>query len=305
MKISLPCFLFILLQITHAHNTDQPFNAIWSFGNSLADTGNFIVLARGVLPYDVFEHLPYGVTYFGQPTGRASDGRLVIDIIAQTLGLPLVPPYLSQGQNFSRGVNFAVIGAPALGMDFFQRRNITGFLPTDTSLNVQLSWFVDKVKHLLCNTTQSCLDYFKRSLFLLGEFGGNDYNLALFAGKSVSEAKSYIPFVIDIIRQTAESLLKQGALHIVIPGNFPTGCIPILLTIFASNNKLDYDNLGCLKEYNTIGFDHDMKLKEMVAQLQNKYPQAKIIYADYYEPVIQFLQNPSKFGFTVSDPLQI
>ncbi|KAJ3701173.1 hypothetical protein LUZ61_004878 [Rhynchospora tenuis] len=306
MTISLPCFLLFasLLVITRAHNTDQNFNAIFSFGNSLADPGNFIRLARGVLPYDVFEHLPYGVTYFGQPTGRASDGRLVIDFIAQDQDFPLIPPYLSQGQNFSKGVNFAVIGAPALSLDFFQQRNITGFLPVDTSLNVQLGWF-EQLKPLLCNTTQSCQDYFSKCLFVLGEFGGNDYNLALFSGKSVSEAKSYIPVVIDTIRQAAESLLKQGALHIVIPGNFPTGCIPILLTIFASKNKLDYDNLGCLKEYNTIGFDHDTKLKEMVAQLQNTYPQAKISYADYYEPVIQFLQNPMKFGFTVNDPLQI
>jgi GDSL-like Lipase/Acylhydrolase len=82
----------------------------------------------------------------------------------------------------------------------------------------------------------------------------------------------------------------------ILPGNVPTGCIPIILTIYASTNKLDYDHLGCLKKYNAIGFYHNLKLKELAAQLQNSYPQARIIYADYYEPMIQFLQNPDKFG---------
>ncbi|KAJ4818491.1 GDSL esterase/lipase [Rhynchospora pubera] len=60
-----------------------------------------------------------------------------------------------------------------------------------------------------------------------------------------------------------------------------------------------------LPEYNTIGFYHNIKLKETVEQLQGAYPQARIIYADYYEPMIQLLQNPSKYGFTVTEPLRI
>ncbi|KAJ4794636.1 GDSL esterase/lipase [Rhynchospora pubera] len=302
MKLLVLRFLLLISCFSHSYATkDQPYNAIFSFGNSYADTGNFVTLENGATPY---EHLPYGMTYFGEPTGRASDGRLVIDFIAQALGLPLIPPYFSHGQNFSRGANFAVIGATALSLDYLKQRGIPTLLPVDTSINTQLGWF-DQLKPLLCDTTESCQDFFSRSLFILGEFGGNDYAFILSAGKSISEVQSYMPVVIDTIRQAAESLLKQGALHIIIPGILPSGCVPIRLTTYASKNKSDYDSLGCLKEYNTLGFHHNMMLKETVAQLQSTYPLAKFIYADYYEPVIQFLQNPNKFGFTVKEPLRI
>jgi hypothetical protein len=81
MELLLLCFLFFISLFTRAYCDDQPYNAIFSFGNSYADTGNFVILVKGVLPYDVFEHLPYGMTYFGHPTGRGSDGRLIIDFI--------------------------------------------------------------------------------------------------------------------------------------------------------------------------------------------------------------------------------
>jgi hypothetical protein len=34
------------------------------------------------------------------------------------------------------------------------------------------------------------------SLFLVGEIGGNDYNQALFQGRSVDEVKTYVPDVV-------------------------------------------------------------------------------------------------------------
>lgn len=56
-----------------------PYNAIFSFGDSLADTGNFI--RSGALAFPVTGKLPYGETFFKHATGRCSNGRLIIDFI--------------------------------------------------------------------------------------------------------------------------------------------------------------------------------------------------------------------------------
>jgi hypothetical protein len=53
------------------------YRALFNFGDSLADAGNLI--ANGVPDILATARLPYGQTYFGKPTGRCSDGRLVID----------------------------------------------------------------------------------------------------------------------------------------------------------------------------------------------------------------------------------
>jgi hypothetical protein len=47
---------------------------VFNFGDSNSDTGGFWAAFPAQPP-------PFGVTYFGRPTGRASDGRLVIDFI--------------------------------------------------------------------------------------------------------------------------------------------------------------------------------------------------------------------------------
>lgn len=53
------------------------YYALFNFGDSLADAGNLI--QNGTPEILATARLPYGQTYFGKPTGRCSDGRLVID----------------------------------------------------------------------------------------------------------------------------------------------------------------------------------------------------------------------------------
>lgn len=55
------------------------YDRVFSFGDSLTDTGNAAILpATAGGP---FTRAPYGETYFHHPSGRASDGRLIIDFV--------------------------------------------------------------------------------------------------------------------------------------------------------------------------------------------------------------------------------
>lgn len=69
-----PLWLLIVFLVSlPAGSRSQQYDALFSFGDSLSDTGNIVVAG-----------LPYGMSFFGRPTGRCSNGRLVIDFIGST-----------------------------------------------------------------------------------------------------------------------------------------------------------------------------------------------------------------------------
>ncbi|KAJ3701181.1 hypothetical protein LUZ61_004886 [Rhynchospora tenuis] len=282
-------FTVLLHQVTST-TLQSSYNAIFNFGDQYSDTGNFVILAPRAL---FIGNSPYGETDFNRPTGRASNGRVVLDFIAQSIPLPLIPPYLAQGQDFSKGANFAVARATALDFVFYQKNNI---IPTDlpllnTSLSVQLGWF-ENLMASLCNTTDACNLYFNRSLFLLGTIGVADYFTFLAVGKTVDYCNSKVPDVVGSITSVAK--------HMALPGVVPIGCLPRILTIYVSPNVSDYDSIGCLQIYNNISQYHNRILRVAVKQLQIEFPKAVISYADYYEPITKFLANPRLYGFTVN-----
>ncbi|XP_052202857.1 GDSL esterase/lipase At5g45910 [Diospyros lotus] len=272
------------------------YDSIYSFGDSLADTGNFLL--SGAAAFPAVGKLPYGKTFFHRPTGRCSDGRLVIDFIAEAYGLPLVPPYLAvvKGHKFQHGVNFAVAGATALDAKFFFDQGIGFILWTNDSLAVQLGWF-KQLKSTLCSTKQDCDNYFKRSLFLVGEIGGNDYNYQIFIGASIKQLKAVVPSVVEAIIAAVAMLIEEGAAELAVPGNLPIGCSALYLTVFQSPNKADYDQNGCLKGYNSFSKYHNAQLKLALEKLRGKYPNARIIYADYYGAAKRFFHTPFHHGF--------
>ncbi|RWW24010.1 hypothetical protein BHE74_00007267 [Ensete ventricosum] len=70
--------LLIVLFLLFTGTSVGCYTSIFSFGDSIADTGN--AMYSGSIPESV-RHLPYGQTYFGLATGRFSDGRLIVDFI--------------------------------------------------------------------------------------------------------------------------------------------------------------------------------------------------------------------------------
>lgn len=57
------------------------------------------------------------------------------------------------------------------------------------------------IKFLLINffLVIECDNYFKRSLFLMGEIGGNDYNYPFFVGGTINQLKAMVPLVVQTI----------------------------------------------------------------------------------------------------------
>jgi phospholipase/lecithinase/hemolysin len=82
MRTSHTAFLvLIILPYLGTGGAQSKFTSIISFGDSYTDTGNFVRWADPVLPPHPINNLPNGETFFGHPTGRASNGRIVLDFI--------------------------------------------------------------------------------------------------------------------------------------------------------------------------------------------------------------------------------
>ncbi|KAK9940536.1 hypothetical protein M0R45_017192 [Rubus argutus] len=295
--------LFILLAslsltLCSVSSSLQQYQAIFNFGDSLSDTGNYLL--SSARPFPINGKLPYGETFFHNATGRCSDGRLIVDFFAEESGLPYLPPYLGlkKDQNVSHGVNFAVAGATALDPEFFYQMKIGSSLTTNYSLSTQVAWF-KKLKPSLCSTKQDCDNYFQNALFLVGEIGGNDYNYPLFVGSSIDQIKASVPRVIGAITTATSALIEEGAVELVVPGNLPIGCSAVYLTSFQESSKASYNETnGCLKALNTFAEYHNSELKRALGFLKAKYPHARIMYADYFEAAMPMFVAPQRNGFS-------
>lgn len=263
------------LRIKETLNQAMEFEAIYQFGDSLSDTGNYVREHAS----SAYSRLPYGQTYY--PTGRASDGLIMVDYFATYFNLPLLNPYLADGSDFTQGVNFAVVGATANGGDY--------------SLATQLSWFRCHLNSTFSDP-MAIKERLQKSLVLMGEIGGNDFNGPFYRGRSIHEVCKLIPGVVKTIKDAVEEVISLGATNIVVPGNFPIGCVPLYLVKFATNDTSKYDELECLKDYNDFSKFYNQQLLQAIQQLQQEHPDVAIVYADYYSALISVIINAPQLG---------
>lgn len=294
-SFSLRCVLiFYLHSWRHSYAAAVCHSAIYSFGDSLADTGNW--LASNPIAAAIVDKPPYGETYFKRATGRFSDGRLVVDYIAQASGLPLLVPYLAGSTANTNGVNFAVAGATALEPAFFVKRLK---MPPMTlfSLDKQIHWFLEYRKKICANSTD-CEEHFANALFMVGEIGGNDYNNPFMQGRPMKEVETFVPLVINKTVIAMKTLITVGgAKKILAQNNLPIGCSALYLKKYATGlGQEPLDAMGCMPRFNAFARRGNNLLKTKVAHLQAQYPDVKFVFGDNYKAVLKILQTPQLLG---------
>lgn len=82
----------------------------------------------------------------------------------------------------------------------------------------------------------------------------------------------------------------------VVPGNFPIGCLPIYLTRFKTNNSNAYDSFHCLKELNNLAIYHNQHLQQSIEDLRKQNPNITIAYGDYYKAYQWILSHVQSLG---------
>ncbi|GLJ08231.1 hypothetical protein SUGI_0084530 [Cryptomeria japonica] len=277
----------------HVNATDCEFPAMFNFGDSNSDTGG-LSSAFGAAPP------PNGETFFHKPAGRYCDGRLVIDFIAESLGLPYLSAYLqSVGSNFSHGANFATAGSTIRPQNTTLRQS--GFSPF--SLDVQ-SWQFNQFKDKSIdayNQSASYKDalpkpeYFNKALYTF-DIGQNDLTAGFFLNMTVDQVRAFIPDVISQFSTIIKNLHFGGGMFFLIHNTGPFGCLPYVLDRLP-HSPSETDKYGCAIPYNEVAQDFNRLLKEEVIQLRKDLPKAAITYVNMYSIKYGLVTNATKEGF--------
>lgn len=77
-------FLVFSLGVYGVRSDSHKYNitSMFTLGDSHIDTGNALIMAAPVIPVWI-DKPPYGETFFGHPSGRFSDGRVIIDFVGE------------------------------------------------------------------------------------------------------------------------------------------------------------------------------------------------------------------------------
>ncbi|KAL0538159.1 hypothetical protein IC582_027161 [Cucumis melo] len=296
-------FLLVLLTVTalSAAATTQSkckFEAIFNFGDSNSDTGGF----WAVFPA---QHGPNGMTFFKKPTGRATDGRLILDFLANSVGLPFISPYMKAiGSDFKHGANFATLASTVLlpTTSLF----VTGISPFSLAIQLnQMKEFKLRVDELYSSSSSFSKgwsqlpppDIFGKALYTF-YIGQNDFTSNLKA-IGIEGVNQYLPQVVSQIIDTIKEVYKLGGETFLVMNMAPVGCYPALL-VQLPHKSSDIDQYGCFISYNKAVTDYNAMLKKELERARSVLPKASLVYFDTHSILLQLFRHPNSYGLKYS-----
>uniref|UniRef100_A0A7N2KT67 Uncharacterized protein n=1 Tax=Quercus lobata TaxID=97700 RepID=A0A7N2KT67_QUELO len=261
---------------------NKTFSAIFSFGDSILDTGMNNNLLSGRCNYP-----PYGRDFPGKvATGRFCNGKNPTDLIAEALGIKdIVPAYLKpdlQSDDLLTGVGFASGGS---GID-----PLTSSTLGVVAMSQQLQYFKDYIGKLTGVAGEEKAKAIVANSLVLMSAGNNDIGVSYTAGLRKLEYTfpAYCAQLVTWSTTFLEQLYALGARRFGVLSTVAFGCEPSARFIRGSSCSM-VANLGA-QMYNNL-------LKVGIASLQSKHPDAKLVFFDIFTPLVNIASNPQQFGF--------
>ncbi|KAL9234237.1 hypothetical protein vseg_009128 [Gypsophila vaccaria] len=272
--------------------TSSRVSGLFIFGDSICDAGNNNYLNSIAKS----NYWPYGVDFGQGPTGRFSNGKTVIDMIGERLGIPYIPPFADPsavGARIVSGVNYASAGAGIL--DDTGRHWGDRFSLSQQVVNFERT--LDQLRNLI--GAQNMTRYLQRSIAFMS-FGSNDYINNYLLPSMYDSSLNYKPpefanLLLDHYARQLLALYNIGLRKFFLVGIAPIGCIP---------NQRGGGRAPpgrCLDTVNQMLGPFNEGLRALVGQLNANHPSAIFVYFNAYGALGDILNNPSSYGFTVLD----
>ncbi|KAF8411925.1 hypothetical protein HHK36_004483 [Tetracentron sinense] len=244
--------------------------------------------------------MPYGIDFAQGVSGRFTNGRTTVDVLAQLLGFPnYIPPYArTSGAALLRGVNYA---SGAAGI-----RDETGDnLGDHFSMNQQVENFgrtVQQMRRFFRQNDNALADYLSKCIFYSG-MGSNDYlnnyfMPSFYATSSYYSPKTYATALLHDYSRQLTQLYELGARKVVVSTVGQIGCIPYELARSNGNGN----GSRCNEIINKAIVIFNSGLRKLVDQFnKGQLPGAKFVYMNLYESSKSIIRNAAAYGFEVLD----
>ncbi|XP_027338728.1 GDSL esterase/lipase 5-like [Abrus precatorius] len=259
--------------------------AFFIFGDSTVDSGNNNYI--NTILENRADYIPYGQNgYFEQPTGRFSDGRVIVDFIAEYAKLPLIPPFLQPLADFSSGVNFASGGAGVLS------ETNQGLV---IDLQTQLRHFEEVRKSLAENLgEEKAKELISKAVYFIS-IGSNDYMGGYLGNQKMQERynpEQYVGMVIGNLTQAIQTLYENGARKFGFLSLSPLGCLPALRAL-----NPEADKGGCFEAASDLALAHNNALSNVLTGIEHILKGFMYSNSNFYYWLQDRLNNPTSYGF--------
>ncbi|EPS68861.1 hypothetical protein M569_05905 [Genlisea aurea] len=281
----------VMMSLANAQRQQQG-PCLFVFGDSLVDNGNnnnIQSLARA-------NYLPYGVDYPDGPTGRFSNGKTSVDVIAELLGIdqPILPYSSASGQDVLRGVNFA---SAAAGI-----RQETGMqLGARIAFSEQVNNYKNTAAEVvnILGDEDSAANYIGKCVFSVG-MGSNDYLNNYFMPQYYQTSQQYTPeeyadALIQEYTHQIQALYNYGARKFALIGISQIGCSPNSLA------QGSPDGRTCVERINGANRMFNDRLYTLVDEFNSNSQDANFTYINAYAIFQDLIANPSPYGFRVTN----